>query len=124
MTDNPFVSGARVARSTRYQDGYTEQFVDKVHKSGRFTLRGSKQQWRPYRYGNMASVDWRATQTGEGWTRDSLRIWDVSTDVEINAEISAASRKRRASALRLRFERVPLDQFSDPMLDAIEAVLP
>jgi hypothetical protein len=123
MTDtaaSPFIPGARVAISNRFRDGYTEQFVDKVHKSGRFTLRGSAQQWRPW----QTCDGWHATQTGEGWTRDRARIWDETTDAEISESNAAAKRKARAINLRRRFDSVPPDKFTETMLAAIEAVLP
>lgn len=118
---SPFVPGARVALSSRFRDGYDERFVDRVYKSGRFTLVGGKgQQWRPWH----TRDGWYARETGSGWARGSLRPWDDSTDAEISAVIAQASRKERALKLRRRFEQIRPDNFTDAMLDAIEAVLP
>lgn len=111
---SPFVPGARVAIRYGYYGEWREAFVDKVYKTGRFTLRGSSQQWRPTDHG-------RAIQTGaKGDGRGEARIWSP----EIDAAIDNAARRRRLGVLRDRIARARVESFTDAMLDAIEAALP
>lgn len=119
-TQHPFVPGARVAVRERYGNDITEGFVDKAYKSGRFTLRGSSQQWRPWQT-HLGDRTWSATETGSGWGRRSLDIWDESTHTEICAQIDAKRARNRWGNIRRKIEGV-----RDPtnaLCDAIEAAL-
>lgn len=116
---NPFVPDARVAVFERYGDGVTEAFVDKAYKSGNFTLRGSKQQWRPWSYGY--DNRWRASETGHGWNRRSLEIWDETTDKELAAKFEAAKAKARWQDLCRKVGSVKNPTAA--MCDAVEAAL-
>lgn len=132
-TDNPespFVPGARVAiigdngwRRLRYREG----FVDKVYKTGRFTLRGSSQQWRPWKPSNsvLGSDYWTATATGDRGFGDHgrLRIWDAAADAEISAVIAEGERERRIKDIARRFERLDPSKIDEAALDVIEAAL-
>lgn len=118
---NPFVPGTRVAIKSKY-DGLSEGFVDKVYKSGRFILRGSTQQYRPDNYNNGDT--WNAWETGDGWFKRSLRIWNAETDSEILATNAANARKAKWHALKSRIERMREGELTDAMLEAIEAALP
>jgi hypothetical protein len=119
---NPFVPGARVAISDGW-DNWHEGFVEKVHKTGRFTLKDGKgQQWRPVSYRDSY---WRAFKTGVvGWDRSSLRIWDDAADAEIKEIFAAQARRNRHVELRKRFDRVGADDLTDAMLDQISDALP
>lgn len=121
-TESPFVPGARVAISQRHSDDVQEGFVEKQYKTGRFTVRGSNQQWRPWR-GSYDGGTWSATETGESWYRRSLKIWDPTTDKEISEQVAISNRRRRWVELRFRFEKVKLDDLTDVMLDAIDSAL-
>lgn len=126
MSESPFVPGARVAIRDRYGDGRTEAFVEKVHTNGNFTLRGSKQQWRPWRSGYDGR--WSAHETGGGYGRRALDIWDETTDATTDAEIAAAvaktRRRTRLREIQERVRRLQVNSTTDAMLDAIEAALP
>lgn len=123
IQDSPFMPGCRVAVRSRHGDSYREGFVEKVHKNGRFTLKGSPQQWRPWCAGKDQS-EWRAIETGDSWIKNSLQIWDASTDAEIQARIAQTKRRDKWSMLSERMRRLSADKFTDEMLDQIEAALP
>ncbi|HEX4112723.1 MAG TPA: hypothetical protein VH020_09330 [Stellaceae bacterium] len=125
--ENPFVAGARVAIFSDSYYGrppeYKEGFVDKVHKTGRFTLRGSPQQWRPSEttppraYMTSGNTSWSVS-------RPALIIWDDSTDNQIQAALATHRRRDRMVEIRRRLEGLKDDQVTDAMLDQIEAALP
>lgn len=126
LETSPFVPGARVAIHDGWHN-WREGFVEKAHKTGRFTLKGNSQQWRPeepsrsefgYKY-------WRAYKAGDQrWDRTTLRIWDDAADAEIKEHLAAQERRRRHIQLRGRFDRVCEGELTDTMLDQIEAALP
>jgi hypothetical protein len=124
---SPFVPGARVAIASTngwYRPRYAEAFVEKAHKSGRFTLKGSSQQWRPHEPQGDYRKTWEATQTGDGWSRQSLKIWDASTDAEISAAIAEEKREMRVQAIVKRLDRRDAAQhITEAALDQIEAAL-
>jgi hypothetical protein len=122
--DSPFIPGARVAIKSRYVDDYTEAFVDKVHKSGNFTLKGSPQQWRPWRTAYDDEVSWSAVETGGGWSRRHLKLWDESTDAEIKEKMAATKRRQRFEEIKRRLHNMAPAEATDAMLDQIEAALP
>ena len=109
MTDNPFVPGVRVAIESNAgfgtPTGYKQAFVDKVYKTGRFTLQGSTQQWLPHSPGGSTSY-WSASQTGpRGYSgRDKLRIWDDANNAEICEAIQICTRCFRFRDLRAKID--------------------
>ena len=115
-TNLAFKPGVRVAIRDRYHS-YTEGFVDKVYKTGNFTLKGSTQQWRP------RMDDRRATETVNGWNQRSLVIWDAENDAEISANIAHQNRKQRFEKIKDRLHRMAPSAVTDAMLDQIEAAL-
>lgn len=94
--DHPFKPGTRVAVSEgRYTGGYREAFVDKVYKTGRFTLVGDpdRKQWTARLWGLCGPK----TPTWEAWGSGysgSLKIWDETTDAEITAANEERDRQR------------------------------
>jgi len=121
MTESPFIPGARVAVGDKFADSVTEGFVDKAYKGGNFTLRGSKQQWRPWCTRGSAGPRWSAMETGSGWARRRLDIWDATTDKEISEKVEAHKARLKWRDLRSKLEAV-----KEPTLelcDAIEAAL-
>lgn len=121
MSESPFIPGARVAVSERWGDGVTEAFVDKTYKGGNFTLRGSKQQWRPWKSTWSSGPRWSATETGSSYNRGRLDIWDAAADKEITERIEAHKAKIRWRKLISKVEAV-----QDPtaaLCDAVEAAL-
>lgn len=124
---SPFISGARVAVKERYGDGYAEAFVDKVYKTGNFTLRDSKQQWRPWspsRYD--ADGAWTAMEAGDStiWHKRVLRIWNDSTDREIQSAIAKIVRRKRLGAIIERLRNLSPNDIIDEAVTAIECALP
>lgn len=118
--DHPFKPGLRVALTSRYSDTPREGFVDKVHKSGRFTLVGSTQQWRPSRFGwSDGQVEWSAHATGDNWDREGVRVWDAETDKAVAQEALAD----RVAAVRKRLERFDPEKLTEATVDALEAAL-
>lgn len=116
--EHPFVPGARVAIHDRFGDGMREGFVEKVYKTGNFTLRGSSQQWRPWDCSWSQEKRWSATSTGSsGWDRRRLDLWDETTDKEISDKIAASLLKDRWNKLRRRVEAV-----KGPTVDFCDAV--
>lgn len=104
MTEHDFKPGTRVAVNSRWSDGdLYEGFVDKLYKSGRFTLRGSAQQWKAYRDNGEP---WQAMETGSGRHRRTLRIWTDETDAEIKAHQDRKWAKKMLNVLTARLERV------------------
>lgn len=126
--DNPFKPGARCALRDAWSN-YTEVFVERVHKNGNFTLRGQgAQQWRPYSSGSGWQQDrlikWHASKTGsDSWSRESLTIWDATTDAEISAHIAETQLKARLAKLQKRVERLRVVDVNSAMLDTIEGAL-
>jgi hypothetical protein len=120
MAEHPFVPGARVAVSIRFSDEVRESFVDKVYKSGNFTLRGSNQQWRPW-CSDWSDKRWHATATGSGWDRGSLQLWDETTDAEISARVAATNLKNRWRAIRQKVDNLKTPTIE--LCDAIETAL-
>lgn len=124
--DHPFVPGARVAIKSYYSNEFREAFVDKVHKSGRFTLRGSPQQYRAYPerdYTTGATQYWRARQTGKGYFGDNLYLWDGAADAMLRTQLASSNRQKRFRKIQQRIERFRPDRATDAMLDQIEAAL-
>lgn len=120
---SPFIPGARVAIRDRHGDNYTEARVGKVYKSGNFTLGGSPQQWRPSSPGSYDNGRWRAHETGEGWHKRSLVIWNDATDTEIAEKNAASKRHHRWRRLRDRLAGISLNDVTDAMLDQLEAAI-
>jgi hypothetical protein len=120
MSETPFIPGARVAVSEKYSDGLTEGLVEKVYKNGNFTIRGSKQQWRPWQ-NNYGGRNWGAMETGSGWHRRTLKLWDETTDKEIQQKIEEQRTKERWRAIRAKIEGM---RYPTPALcDSVEAAL-
>lgn len=123
--ENPFVAGARVAIRNpnpgfrQRPVGYKEAFVDKVYKTGNFTLKGDNQQWR-------LSHNKSAVQTGNhGWSsRPTLRIWDDSSNDEIAAENTKAALYQRFYNLSEAMRKIEFsDLVNDELLDQLEIVV-
>lgn len=123
---SPFKSGARCA--LRHGENYTEVFVDRVHKSGNFTLRDrGSQQWRPFSSGWSGEARWSAHETGNhGWggSRTSLVPWDATTDAEITAAVAEQRLTNRLYEVKKRVERLRRGDVSDSYLLALELALP
>lgn len=80
MAESQFKPGTRVAINSRYGNTRKEAFVEKVYKSGNFTLKGQgNQQWRPHCGGRYAS------ETGNNYP-ESCQVWDDALDARIAAE--------------------------------------
>lgn len=128
QVDSPFKPGARCA--LRCGESYTEVFVDRVHKSGNFTLRGQgSQQWHPCQFGGWYPSDpmrWQASKTGErgGFNRESLLLWDATTDAEITSAVAEQRLANRLYAVKKRVERLRPADVSDSYLTALELALP
>lgn len=131
MSDSsPFVPGARVAVQTErgyYSPiGYREDFVARLHKTGRFTLRSDPaQQWSPSRPFSGCRY-WSATQTGDrGWSyRGALRIWDEDADSDIKAEIANRARYDKFSKLQESLRNQKFSELvTDDVLDNLEMVV-
>ena len=121
-TDHPFVPGARVAIYDRWDNNrVTEGFVDKVYKTGNFTLCGDKQQWSPYRAGSDDRPKWRAVETSGGYSRRRLDLWDETADAEITAKVEASKARDRWRKLIVRIERVK--EPTAALCDAVEAAV-
>ena len=119
-----FIPGARVAIRDGHRDeaSYREGRVAKVYKNGNFILEGdaSKQQWSPSYSMDRPS----AYKTGrDAWSRGYLYLWTAEMDAEIREAISRRKLKDRWLKSRERLERLPLDDLSAPLLDAIESAL-
>jgi hypothetical protein len=132
--ESPFSPGARVAIQVDGgyygPTGYKEQFVDKVFKTGRFTLRESNQQWRPQAPSSY-QPHWTAAQTGDqGYSRrPSLRIWDDEANHEIIDAIALRNRFEKFKRLRsqldvLQFSSLVTDEVIDWMQCVVLAIKP
>ena len=126
---SPFIAGARVAirigdRYNKY--GYREDFVEKVHKTGRFTLKSNaRQQWAPH---SPFSINpyWTANQTGDhGWSGGGiLRIWDDANDVEITTTINTYRRYHKFQKLYNELHRQTFsDLVTDEVVDQLQIVV-
>lgn len=122
---SPFVTGARVAIEVgggySAPMSYKEDFIEKAFKNGRFTLRGSNQQWRPSAPGGYDKY-WLANETGHG--RDRLRIWDEAADVEIIAANASLARYQKFQKLKLEIENGRFTELvTDEVLDQLQIVV-
>ena len=123
---NPFVSGARVAVVTLGwgEPSYRECRVDKVYKTGRFTLVGSSQQWRPSSPGGDRQY-WTADATGDcRWNRKHIKIWNEETDAEIAASIDRTKRTKKIKSLSERLAQIRESEITNDALDQIASLLP
>jgi hypothetical protein len=125
---SPFVPGARVAISDFHGDNYREGFVEKVFKTGNFTLRGSAQQWRPsyFRPLGEGPLRWSASQTGKHmrFSSRNLKIWNSETEAEITEHRAFMAREHKRRELCDRLSSIPDDALTDALLAQIEAALP
>lgn len=120
---SPFVPGARVAIVSGYNwDHWVEEFVDKVHKTGRFVLRGRAGQWTARKSYN--DDYWRAHESGRHSYRQYARIWDEQADNEFRELNAKQERRRRQRKLSDRLAALHEIELTDAMLDQIEAALP
>ncbi len=94
MSESPFTDGLSVFVVDRYGD-WRNATIAKVHKSGRFTLAGDAQQFRPFSYGGAFGgqpVTWSARETGESWYKRRVHL---VTDETIKEYQDAKRRQRR-----------------------------
>jgi hypothetical protein len=119
--NHPFQPGAKVAvivqNGWREPHGYRFAVVAKVLKSGRFTLEGSPQQYRPYGPSGFEKY-WHGVATGESNAR--LRILDAASEPEIAAQNAKADRARRFANACHALDREP---FSELVTDEVVAHL-
>lgn len=122
-TDHPFQPGVRVAQRLFHGDNYAERFVEKVHKSGRFTLKnGGAQQWKPESWWNGDGKPRRhAAQTTSG---DHIFLWDDEIDNEIREHAITKAKRERLSAIRKCIAGLHHGDITAEMLDKLEAALP
>lgn len=119
---SPFVTGTRVAISNGW-DNWHEGEIEKVYKTGRFTLKGCTKQWRPSSPLGESGY-WRAHPTGgDNWSRTYLRIWDERADAEIKEIFAAQARKNRRRKLHDLLGAIHDGNLTDAMLDQIEAAV-
>ncbi len=126
-TDHPFQPGVAVAiRNTSHHSFSTwiTATVGKVYKTGNFVLvTDPGQQWRPTtfsRWGKPARHC--AYETARAYSRKTLYL--LSDVKEEMAEDRAASiRHTRLMKVRDRIQRTRSENFTESMLDAIEAAL-
>lgn len=131
MTDSPFIPGAKVAiridGGYGQPIGYREAVVDKCYKTGRFTLVGSVQQWRPNGPGRGYADYWHASETGDhGWRGGGyLRIWDAEGDADIKAAILNRQRYDKFTKLKGEIERLRYSSelVTDEVLDWMQMVV-
>lgn len=112
--DHPFKPGTRVAVSEgRYTGGYREAFVDRVYKTGRFTLVGDpdRKQWTARKWSGFGSgpAIWQAS--GSSYS-GSLKIWDETTDAEITAANGMRDQQRAATAAAHAVAMLPQRELS------------
>lgn len=120
-TNHCFQPGARVAIRNGHHDSWHETFVEKVYKTGHFTLLGNPQRYRPYSYD---AVRWYGSPTrNDGWNRTSVQFWNAATDKEISESIAGQALTDRLASVRKRLERVHEKDVTMEMLAAIEALL-
>lgn len=129
-TDHPFQPGVRVALRQGHEEpfyAYSEHFVEKAHKTGRFTLKGSREQWRPTRVHRWTDEPARhcAFPAGRHFLhRPVIFLWDDETDAEIRKGVDAGQRRQRFIAVQNQIERMRFgDSVTTDMLDKLEAAL-
>jgi hypothetical protein len=125
--ESPFQPGARVAIQQNYGFSgvrYVEAFVEKVHKTGRFTLKDftDKKQWRPWHCNNFGRPRWEATQAGSNFN-GRLLIWDAETDAEIARVNAEAVHDRKVRAARNRVEDMKFQRITPEVLAHLEAAI-
>ena len=93
MADSLFVPGVKVAIIRGgWSPSYEEAVVDKVYKTGNFTLKGDRQQYRPHFFGARC-----ARGTGNHYPRWTVEILDDVLEAQIaeNRQYEAKYRARR-----------------------------
>ncbi len=118
---SPFQPGVRVAID-RGIYGYEEGIVEKVYKTGRFVLKGSTQQWRPFQPGYNSH--WCAEETGpRGWHSYLARVWDAEADQEIAEKKAAAERRRRLFVVKQAVNNLRPESVSEELVASLEVAL-
>lgn len=123
--EHPFQPGARVAIQQNYGwkgTTYREAFVDKVYKTGRFTLKDDpdRGQWKPYRGGWPEPRQWEASMSGyRGW----LLIWDDTTDAMIAEARDIAAHDRRVRAAIDAVEQMKPSRVTPEAVAHLEAAI-
>lgn len=125
LTSHPFQPGTEVAivvkGDWRAPHGFRKGVVAKVHKSGKFTLDGSPQQWHPY-CPSPSTKFWHAYATGKN--NGELRIVDATTIDRINEDNARYRRYYRYVEARRAIERQSFsDLVTDDALEKLEAVV-
>ncbi len=127
-TDHPFQPGVEVAiraTSNFSFSTWTRAKVGAVYKTGNFILAGdSKQQWRPSNEGGWSTPSKAcAYEAARNYSRKTLYLL---SDVKEDIEKDRAEQKRyiRLTKIRDRINRTRYSDFTESMLDAIEAALP
>ena len=124
--DHPFKPGTRVAIQSRGRwDGlciYTEAFVEKVHKTGHFTLEGSPQRYR-------ARQDWHDRKRWEAHSTaqldfSTILLWDEQTDKEVREARTARMVENKLMEIQDRVKALRRGDVTMTKLAAIEALLP
>lgn len=131
MPEHPFKPGVEVLVHSGYsgfsEGTFAKDTVLKLHKTGRFTLKGDPtQQWAALNY---REDGWRATQTGRssGWgysrNRATLRIFDAAAQKEWDEVKAARAHKVRCDEISDFFKQpgVPSHDFSERVMQQIRA---
>lgn len=128
-TDHPFQPGVEVAiRSTSNFSfsTWTTAKVGAVYKTGNFVLAGdTRQQWRPSSEGGWGDAPGRpcAYETARSYSCKTLYLLSDAKN-EMMKDRAEQKRYVRLSKIRDRINRARYGEFTDTMLNAIEAALP
>ena len=117
--DHPFTPGLKVALVHRPRYGgevsYRPAMVAKVYKTGKFTLEGSNQQYRPEQWRGK----WTAYETGSARI---LQVELITPELEAEAALSARRGSFRAMQRQIEEAKCP-DHPSDELLALMRRVV-
>jgi hypothetical protein len=123
-TNHPFQPGVKVAVVSGYSDNFRIAEVDKLYKTGKFTLKSDDlagqpaEQWKAYQYGA-----WMAQRTGDSsFSRLNpvVKLYDDQFKHEAEKIKTRASLNRRASAAIKKVRGTRADCLTEWQVEQLE----
>lgn len=131
MTNNesPFIPGTDIG-IVRWSEGVIVHLrrdkVAKVHKNGNFTLQSDlKQQYqvRSHYDATEHGVVWSARETGNNFSRNSIKVWDAKFQTDVDASTARRDLRQKLSEVKHAVSAIFSRTDNAELVDALAAVL-
>lgn len=109
VKDHPFVTDTKVAVRSGRGD-FRQAFVDKVYKTGHFTLHGSPQRYRCY------GCDTAVPTSRNPWCSVIVCLWDE----KIEQEVAKQRLRYRFETLQRQVEKIKPEQATAEMVAELQ----